>query len=75
MVKVKINVKANFIYSLESSSDVNSLFGSYLVRGNIAPLLNYEENLDKITPKMVTEIAKKYFNNDLSTTIILRKSR
>jgi len=73
--KVKINSKADFIYSLENSSDVNSLFGSYLVRGNIKPLLEYEENLDKITPKMVTEIAKKYFDNDQSTTIILRKSR
>jgi len=73
--KVKINAKADFIYSLENSSDLNSLFGSYLVRGNIEPLLNYEENLDKITPKMVSEVARKYFNDDLSTTIILRKSQ
>ncbi len=73
--KVKINAKSDFIYSLESSSEVNSLFGSYLVRGNIEPLLNYEENLDKITPKMVREVAKKYFNDNLSTTIILKKSK
>jgi predicted Zn-dependent peptidase len=73
--KVKINSKADFIYSLESSSDVNSLFGSYLVRGNLKPLLEYEENLDKITPEMVTKIAKKYFDNDLATTLILRKSK
>lgn len=73
--KVKINTKADFIYSLESSSSVNSLYGSYLVRGNLKPLLEYEENLDKITPEMVTAVAKKYFNNDLATTIILRKSK
>jgi len=73
--RVKTNSKADFIYSLESSSDVNSLFGSYLVRGNIKPLLEYEENLDKITPQMVTEVANKYFDNNLSTTIILRKSK
>jgi len=73
--KVKINAKADFIYSLESSAEVNSLYGSYLVRGNLKPLLEYEENLDKITPEMVTEVAKKYFNNDLATTIILRKSK
>ncbi|MCK4442257.1 MAG: insulinase family protein [Sulfurovaceae bacterium] len=73
--RVKINSKADFIYSLESSSDVNSLFGSYLVRGNIKPLLEYEANLDKITPKMVTEVAKKYFDDNLSTTIILKKSK
>ena len=73
--KVKINAKADFIYSLESSAEVNSMFGSYLVRGNLKPLLEYEENLDKITPEMVTEVAKKYFNNDLATTLILRKSK
>ena len=73
--KVKINTKADFIYSLESSASVNSLYGSYLVRGNLKPLLEYEENLAKITPKMVTEVAKKYFDNNLTTTIILRKSK
>lgn len=73
--KVKINAKADFIYSLEDSAEVNSLFGSYLVRGNLEPLLKYEENLAKITPELVTKIAKKYFNHDLATTLILRKSK
>ena len=71
--KVKINAKADFIYSLEDSASVNSLFGSYLVRGNLKPLLTYEENLAKITPEMVRKIANKYFNNDLATTLILKK--
>lgn len=73
--KIKINARADFVYSLESSSSVNSLFGSYLVRGNLTPLLEYEENLDKITPEMVTAVAKKYFNNDLATTLIMKKSK
>jgi len=71
--KVKINTKADFIYSLEDSAGVNSLFGSYLVRGNLEPLLKYEENLAKITPELVTKIANKYFNDDLATTLILKK--
>jgi len=71
--KVKINAKADFIYSLEDSASVNSLFGSYLVRGNLKPLLEYEENLAKITPEMVTKVANKYFINDFSTTLILKK--
>ncbi len=71
--KVKINTKADFIYSLEDSASVNSLFGSYLVRGNLKPLLEYEENLAKITPEMVTEVANKYFNHDFTTTLILKK--
>ena len=73
--KVKINAKADFIYSLEDSASVNSLFGSYFVRGNLKPLVEYEENLAKITPEMVTKIANKYFNNDLATTLILKKSK
>jgi predicted Zn-dependent peptidase len=71
--KVKINAKADFIYSLEDSASVNSLFGSYFVRGNLEPLLTYEENLAKITPELVTKIANKYFNDDLATTLILKK--
>ena len=71
--KVKINTKAEFIYSLESSTSVANLYGSYLVRGNLSPLLTYEDDINKITPKKVKEIANKYFNFDKSTTLILKK--
>jgi len=71
--KVKINTKAEFIYSLESSNSVASLYGDYYVKGNIKPLLEYEEKLDKITLKDISDIAKKYFDHDLSTTVILKK--
>ena len=71
--KVKINTKADFIYSLESSSSVANLFGSYLVRGDLEPLLTYEEDIKKVTAKKVQEIANKYFNFDKSTTLILKK--
>lgn len=73
--KIKINTKADFIYSLERSSSLNDLFGSYLVRGNLKPLLEYEDKLDKITTKDITTIANKYFDNNISTTIILRSSK
>lgn len=71
--KVKINTKADFIYSLESSTSVANLFGSYLVRGDLTPLLTYEENIEKISQEKVQEIAQKYFNFDKSTTLILKK--
>ncbi|MEA2100892.1 MAG: pitrilysin family protein [Campylobacterota bacterium] len=71
--KVKINTKADFIYSLESSTSVANLYGSYLVRGDITPLMTYEEDVKKVTAKKVQEIAKKYFNFDKSTTVILKK--
>ncbi len=71
--KAKINIKADFVYSLESSSSVASLFGDYYAMGNIKPLLKYEENLDKITTKKIKEVANKYFNDNFSTTVIMRK--
>ena len=71
--KVKINTKAEFIYSLESSSSVASLFGDYYAKGDINPLLTYEDTLDKITLKDIKEVANRYFDNDYSTTVILKK--
>ncbi len=71
--KLKINTKAEFIYSLESSTTVADLFGSYLVRGDLTPLLEYEKRVESITPKMIQDAAKKYFDFNKSTTIILKK--
>jgi zinc protease len=71
--KVKINTKSDFIYSLESSSSVANLYGSYLVRGDISPLMTYEDDVKKITAKKVLKAAQKYFNFDKSTTLILKK--
>jgi len=73
--KVKINTKSDFIYSLESSTSVAELFGSYLVRGDLTPLLTHEESIEKITQEKVQEVAKKYFNFDKSTTLILKKGK
>lgn len=71
--KVKINTKSDFIYSLESSSSVANLYGSYLVRGDLTPLLTYEEDVNKVTAKKVQKVANKYFDFKKSTTLILKK--
>ena len=71
--KVKINTKSDFIYSLESSTSVANLYGSYLVRGDLSPLLTYEEDVKKVTAKQVQNIANKYFDFTKSTTLILKK--
>ena len=71
--KVKINTKAEFIYSLESSTSVADLFGSYLARGDISPLEHYEESINKLTLDDIQTTAKKYFDFSKSTTVILRK--
>lgn len=71
--KVKINTKADFIYSLESSTSVADLFGSFLARGDLAPLERYEESIAALKPQEIHDAAKHYFNKTKSTTLILRK--
>ncbi len=71
--KIKINTKADFIYSLESSASIASLFGGYIVRGDLTPLETYEKNINNLTPTKIKNIAIKYFNFDKSTTLILKK--
>jgi len=72
--KVKKNTKSDFIFSLESSSSVASLYGSYLSRGDISPLMNYEEKIEKLQVQDLVDVANKYFKKSNSTTIILKKS-
>lgn len=71
--KVKINTKSDFIFSLESSSSVASLYGSYLSRGDISPLMKYEKNIEQLDTKKIIKVAKKYLTKNNSTTIILKK--
>lgn len=73
--KIKINTKADFIYSLESSTSVANLFGGYLARGDIKPLANYEQNIDKLTANKIQKVAKKYFDYNHCTTVILKKQQ
>jgi predicted Zn-dependent peptidase len=73
--KIKINTRSDFIYSLESSTSVAELFGSYFSRGDISPLERYEASINALTPEDIQETAKRYFNVDKSTTIILRKGQ
>ncbi|WP_345974356.1 pitrilysin family protein [Sulfurimonas sp. HSL3-7] len=71
--KIKISTKADFIFSLDSSSSVADLFGGYLARGSIEPLLNYEDAINALSAKDIQETANKYFDFTQSTTVILRK--
>ena len=73
--KIKINTKADFIFSLENSSTLASVFGDYYAKGDITPLLHYEENIDKLQVQDIVKVAKKYFTKKNSTTVILRKGQ
>lgn len=73
--KIKINTKADFIYSLESSTSVAELFGSYLARGDITPLMKYEASIETLSPADIQKVAKTYLVPEKSTTLILRKGK
>ncbi|MCD8213692.1 MAG: insulinase family protein [Campylobacter sp.] len=73
VTKVRNLIKSDFIYSFNSASSVANLYGSYLARGSIEPLYEFEKNIDKIDEKTIRQTAKKYFTAQNSTTIILRK--
>ncbi|MEY4504353.1 MAG: hypothetical protein RL154_647 [Pseudomonadota bacterium] len=69
--KLKISVKADLIFNLESADHVSELFGEYLARGNLKPLLEVEATMDALTPQGLQRIAKEYFKDETSTTITL----
>ena len=73
--KVKNNVKSDFIFSLNTASGVCNTYGSYLARGDLKPLLEYEKNIQNLSIKELVTCAKKYFNEQNSTTIILKKDK
>jgi len=73
--KVKISTRADFIFSLDSSSSVADLFGGFLAKGSIEPLLKYEDAINALTAKDIKEAANRYFDMAHSTTIILRKAK
>ena len=71
--KIKTNARADFIFGFESSSSVANLFGSFAAKGDLKPILTYEQNIQQLTKKEIVEVANRYFNKKNSTTVILRK--
>lgn len=72
--KIKNQVKRDFIFPLNTASSVANIYGDYLARGDLKPLLNYENNVEKLEKKDLISCAKKYFIEKNSTTIILKKA-
>ncbi len=69
--KVKINMRANFLYELESSSGVANLFGSYIARGDLQTLLDFEKNFEALSLEDIIRVVNEYFilNNATITTL------
>lgn len=71
--KIKINTRADFIQGMESSSALANLFGTYLAKGDITPLLRYEESINSLKKEDLVKAVKTYLVPQTSTTVILRK--
>jgi len=71
--KIKTNIKSDFIYGFESSSETSNLFGTYLAKGDLNPLLDFEARIKNITPQDILDVAKKYFKPKTSTVVIYKK--
>jgi predicted Zn-dependent peptidase len=67
--RVKLQTKMDFITHLESSSGVSNIYGDFFAKGDIEPLLKYEENISKLTPQKVEEI-KKYFDKGVVVKLL-----
>jgi len=67
--KVKNQTKFDFLTHLESSSGVSNIYGDYFAKGDIKPLLEYEEKINSLTTQKVEEI-KKYFDKCVSVKLI-----
>lgn len=70
--RVKVNTRANFIYGLESAADVAGLFGSFLVKGSLEPLLRYENEVNALKLEDIQAVAQKYFVSDHLSVVILK---
>lgn len=71
--KAKTNLRANFLYELESSSGVASLFGSYIVRNDLESLLHFEQDFDNLSLEEIVAAAQKYFVRSNATILTLTK--
>ena len=66
--KIKANTKLDFITSMESSIGVSNIYGDYFAKGDITPLLRYEENISKLKVEDFEEI-KKYFQESVNVVL------
>ncbi|ACM92750.1 peptidase, M16 family [Nautilia profundicola AmH] len=67
--KVKNQTKMDFLTQLESSSGVSNVYGDYFAKGDITPLLEYEDKINALTPEKVEDI-KKYFDKSVTVKLI-----
>ena len=67
--KVKNQTKFDFLTQLESSSGVSNIYGDYFAKGDITPLLEYEERINSLKIEDIEKI-KNYFEKSITVKLI-----
>ena len=67
--KVKNQTKFDFLTQLESSSGVSNIYGDYFAKGDITPLLEYEERISSLKIEDIEKI-KNYFEKSITVKLI-----
>jgi len=67
--KVKNQTKFDFLTQLESSSGVSNIYGDYFAKGDITPLLEYEERISNLKIEDIEKI-KNYFEKSITVKLI-----
>ncbi|MDA3062416.1 MULTISPECIES: M16 family metallopeptidase [unclassified Campylobacter] len=73
ITKLKNSAKSSLIYSMDSASKVASIYGSYIIRGDLDALFRLQSDIENISAQNLNETMKKYLKFKNSTTLILRK--
>lgn len=71
--KVKNLLLSAFVYSFDSASKVSSIFGEYIIKGNLEDLYQMEARIKQISKENLIQTLKKYFVDKNLTTLILKK--
>ncbi|MEO1941978.1 MAG: insulinase family protein, partial [Campylobacterales bacterium] len=66
--KARYNTKYDFLRSFESSEGTGSLFGGYLAKGSLKPLLEYYQSVEELDGEGILAV-KKYFNKGITLTL------
>ena len=72
--KIKINMKADWLFELQTVNEQASLLGYWKLFGHPEILENYLANIEKVTIDDVKNFMKKYYSNDkLSKVVVFPK--
>ena len=74
--KVKNKIRANFIRGLDSNEGLASMLSYYeALLGDFRYLIEYLDNIERITPQDILQTAQTYLNKENRTVAVLVKKQ